>query len=247
MDEVVSKDHKRTSGRRRWETHWSIWSILAVSLISVVYALFFLYARINQVRTHVHNPHYEADHCFDCHEANGSKMTAKDCYGCHDMLTRRLTFDARAKRAAMSEKPCTHPIKISDPARGRSVTGLCLSCHSTDKAFVAMINVQSNTYIEIDISATHPIGLMPTETIFPKTLPLNPGGQINCVTCHDQHGTDKRLHLLRLYHPGNGRPADFRPLCLDCHKEAWIPLGPKIADSVRESHELKMFHKGKSE
>jgi len=88
-----------------------------------------------------------------------------------------------------------------------------------------MVDIAKKTYVEVDMAITHPIGLMPTETIHPRTLPLSrETGAINCITCHDQHAMDKRLRMLRYYYPGNGHPADFRPLCLDCHPEGWLPL-----------------------
>jgi hypothetical protein len=88
-----------------------------------------------------------------------------------------------------------------------------------------MVDISTGKYVEVDMAITHPIGLMPTATIYPRTLPLSKEtGAINCITCHDQHAVDKRLRMLRYYYPGNGHPADFRPLCLDCHTEGWLPL-----------------------
>lgn len=229
----------RTPGRRYFESHWHIrlGGFIAISALAV--ASWFTYGRVQQLQNYRHNPHYETDHCFDCHESNNSKMKPAECFKCHDMLTRNLLPNAYEDRAKIRPQPCSHPIKMIDPVRGRTVTSLCLSCHKGDKALVAMVNIDDSAYVEIDVTATHPIGLKPTEHVFPKTLPLSLGGEIDCTTCHDHHATDKRLHLLRLFHPGNGRPADFRPLCNDCHEPGWMPVGKKTIDSVGESDRLR--------
>jgi hypothetical protein len=122
---------------------------------------------------------------------------------------------------------CLHDLKTGDnPLKSRrTVTALCISCHKKITGYVAMADISTGKYVEVDMAITHPIGLMPTESIYPKTLPLSKEtGAINCVTCHDQHAVDRRLRMLRYYYPGNGHPADFRPLCLDCHTEGWLPL-----------------------
>jgi len=226
----------RSPGRRGWECKHTlrVGSMLAIFLLAG--SMWFLYGRVKLLEK-PHNPHYETDHCFDCHDALGSKMKAKDCFGCHSILTRELLPGTIAKREALiGDKKCHHPLKTSGSGTQRTVTALCLSCHKNPKGLVAMTNISTGEYVEIDMKVTHPIGLMPTETIFPKTLPLSlQTGGIDCTTCHDQHSTDRRLRLLRYYYPGNGRPADFRPLCLDCHKDGWLPLKRLKAGAVIET------------
>lgn len=131
---------------------------------------------------------------------------------------------------------CLHDLKVTDSHNGeRPVTALCISCHKKITGYVAMVDIATKKYVEVDMAITHPIGLMPTETIYPRTLPLSKEtGAINCITCHDQHAMDRRMRMLRYYYPGNGHPADFRPLCLDCHAEGWLPLKLKPS-AVREA------------
>jgi len=226
----------RTPGRRGWECKHTlrVGSLIAISLLAG--ASWFLYGRVKLLEE-PHNPHFEANHCFDCHEPMGSKMKVEGCFDCHDLRTRELLPNAIADREKMvGGKKCSHPLKSFGKIGVSPVTSLCLGCHHKTLGFVAMVDIHSKEYVEIDMSLTHPIGLMPTETIYPKTLPLGRDtGAINCTTCHDQHGTDKRLRLLRYYYPGNGRPADFRPLCLDCHVDGWLPLSKLKAGAVREA------------
>lgn len=224
----------RTPGRRCWETHLLIRVGTGIALALLASSVWFLYGRIRLLES-PHNPHYEVTHCFDCHEQRGSKMTAADCFECHDSHSRELLPGAVARRKLIGDKECTHPLKIVDSNAGRTVTQLCLGCHSAVNGYVAMANIADGTYVEIDISRTHPIGLQATETIYPKTLPTSTNGSIDCITCHDPHAQDKRMHLLRYYYPGNGRPPDFRPLCNDCHSDGWMPLRLKHTDVVRKA------------
>lgn len=216
----------RTPGRRYWESHWHIRLAGAVAVSMLTISVWFLYARVNQLRA-PHNPHYSEDHCFDCHRGERGHDSTTDCYECHDRLTRGLRDGAMEKFMKVSKSgECMHDLRGERIAgRERSVTALCLSCHKVVNGYVAMTNIADNRYVEIDISETHPIGLMPTDTIYPKTLPLSrETGAINCITCHDQHAIDRRMKMLRYYYPGNGHPADFRPLCNDCHVDGWLPM-----------------------
>lgn len=223
----------RTPGRRPWELKHSLRIGTFVAICMLASSLWFLYGRVELLES-PHNPHYEANHCFDCHESMGSKMKADECFLCHNTLDRTLRPGALARRQALvGDKKCSHPIKSL--GRERTATALCLSCHKTVTGYVAMANISDGKYAEIDMAITHPIGLLPTETIHPKTLPLSQQtGAIDCITCHDQHAADRRLKMLRYYYPGNGRPADFRPLCLDCHDEGWLPLKVRPV-AVREA------------
>jgi hypothetical protein len=226
---------KRTPGRRYWETHKIISLGTAIAVTLLAGSLWFLYGRIKLLEK-PHNPHYEPSHCFDCHESMGSKMTAEKCYDCHDRLTRQLLPGAVERRAKLSEQPCFHPLKLADRNNvERTPTQLCLGCHTNPKGYVAMANIRAGDYIEIDMSQTHPIGLMPGIEIYPRTLPLAENGAINCVTCHDPHGQDPRMRLLRYYYPGNGHPPDFRPLCNDCHPDGWMPLHLKRSDIIKDA------------
>lgn len=225
----------RNPGRRKWFDHWTIRTATGLGLALMIVSLASLYLSIRNFRK-PHSPHYEVNHCFDCHESKNSKMTSSDCFKCHDSLTRELLPNAIEDRKKISNQPCLHPIKMIDDNGARSITKLCMKCHSTAKAFVSLMNITTGRYVEIDISLTHPIGLMPTESIYPRTLSLSKEtGAIDCVTCHDPHGTDKRFHLLRYYYPGNGRPADFRPLCNDCHPDGWLPLRLNTQTIVRDT------------
>lgn len=225
----------RTPGRRYWETHWHVRAAGAFAVTLLTMAVWVLFTQMRELKSiRPVNPHYNDQFCFECHERNGSAMKADDCMKCHDPLTRALLPNAFEDRKRMMDKRCSHPIKIWDAAKGRTVTQLCLGCHKTVNGYVALMNISKKMYVEVDMSLTHPIGLMPTLTVRPRTLPLGPNGSIECITCHDQHATDKRLRMLRLYYPGNGHPADFRPLCNDCHADGWHPLKPEASDSVRE-------------
>lgn len=227
----------RNLGRRKWFDHWPIRLATGLGVFLMVASVVSLYFSVRGLRK-PHSPHYEVNHCFDCHEARRSKMSAEDCFKCHDPLTRELLPNAVEDRKKMSKQPCLHPIKMVDDNGERSVTKLCLGCHESAKAYVSLMNINTGKYVEIDMAATHPVGLMPTEAIHPSTLPLSKStGAINCTTCHDPHGTDKRFHLLRYYYPGNGRPADFRPLCNDCHPDGWMPLRLNAETIVRGSND----------
>lgn len=196
-------------------------------------SVWFLYARLEQLKG-PHNPHFHTAHCFDCHEPMGSKMTAVECFNCHDSRTRELLPGAVEKRLALSPKQCSHPLKSNDPIAGRTPTQLCLSCHPNASGYVVLANVAAGIYAEFDMTATHPIGTMPTNHIFPKSLPLDKKtGAINCVTCHDPHGVDPRMRLLRYFYPGNGRPPSYTPLCNDCHPDEWMALKLKRKDIIR--------------
>ena len=225
----------RTLGRRMWETRLPIRfaGFVAICMLSV--SVWFLWSSVRLLQR-PHSPHYGTTHCFDCHEGNNNHPEHADCYTCHDILTRGLLPGAMAAMLKQSPKgTCLHDIKGKTVDGRRSVTSLCLSCHKSVNGYVAMVNIESKQYVEIDMAMTHPIGLKPTETIHPKTLPLSKEtGAINCITCHDQHAADKRLRMLRYYYPGNGHPADFRPLCNDCHPDGWLPLKVR-PDTVKET------------
>lgn len=219
---------KPSIGRRYWESHlyFRMAGIIAISMLAI--SLWFTWTSVQELQA-PHNPHYSAnEHCLDCHQGSSKHNSDATCYECHDMLSRALKDGAQEKLQAKTGGACMHPIKKFTAGDNRTVTALCLSCHKNVQGYVAMINITDKKYVEVDMSITHPIGLMPTETIHPKTLPLSrETGAINCITCHDQHGTDRRMKLLRYYYPGNGHPADFRPLCNDCHPDGWIPLTVK--------------------
>jgi predicted CXXCH cytochrome family protein len=72
-------------------------------------------------------------------------------------------------------------LKIAD------VTSLCLSCHTANRN-------------------DHKTGVAPDNR--KSTLPLDRGGKISCITCHDPHGKAALPRLLRM------KKDD---LCLDCH------------------------------
>lgn len=214
----------RTPGRRYFESHWHIRLAGSVAILLLASSVWFLYGRV-QMLQRPHNPHFETAHCFDCHEQRGSKMKAEDCFGCHDSRTRELLPGAIEKRLAMSGTPCSHPLITTDPAHGRSVTQLCMRCHEVVNGLVVMTNIATGAYVEFDMTETHPIGTMPTEHVYPKTLPLDKkSGAINCISCHDPHATDRRMRMLRYFYPGNGKPASYSPLCRDCHPDEWIVL-----------------------
>lgn len=212
----------RAFGRRFWEMHLPIRiaGIVSISMLSV--SVWFLYGAVERLKA-PHSPHYSDKHCFDCHQGGGGKheYDTKECYQCHDARTRALL-------PSVTVSKCDHVLKdvSTDPQHlVRPVTALCISCHKKVTGYVALVDISSGKYVEVDMSVTHPIGLMPTETIYPRTLPLSKDtGAITCTTCHDQHALDHRLRMLRYYYPGNGHPADFRPLCLDCHEDGWLPL-----------------------
>lgn len=214
----------RTPGRRYFESHWHVRLAGAISISMLAISVWFLYGRVEEARG-PHNPHYGENHCFDCHRGDNKHENHIDCYECHDQLTRQLRPGAWDKFAKISKSGrCMHDLRVESGGE-RPVTALCLSCHRNASGYVALTNITDGKYVEIDITETHPIGLMPSETSHPKTLPLSrKNGAINCVTCHDQHATDRRLKMLRYYYPGNGHPPDFRPLCNDCHEEGWMPM-----------------------
>lgn len=230
----------RTPGRRPWEVKYAIRLGGFISICMLAVSLWFLYGRVRLLET-PHNPHYGVNHCDDCHMTDGTPdHSAKDtehCYSCHDGRSRELLAGAREKLLAKvgEDASCVHQIKQMGPKTNRTVTALCISCHKKITGYVAMVDISTKKYVEVDMAITHPIGLMPTATIYPKTLPLSrETGAINCITCHDQHAADKRLRMLRYYYPGNGHPADFRPLCLDCHTDGWLPL-KLMPNAVREA------------
>jgi hypothetical protein len=215
----------RTSGRRHWETWFTIRLGGLVAICMLATSVWFLYGRVSLLEK-PHSPHYGTNHCYDCHRGDGGHKGHMECYNCHDMLTRQLLDGAHDRLHQISPSgECLHDLRVPKENGNRPVTALCRSCHKTVTGYVAMTNISDNKYVEVDIAEAHPIGLMPTETIYPRTLPLSKEtGAINCITCHDQHASDRRLKMLRYYYPGNGHPADFRPLCNDCHPQGWLPL-----------------------
>jgi hypothetical protein len=226
--------HVRTLGRRIWETRLPIRfaGFIAIFMLSV--SVWFLQGSVKRLQE-PHSPHYGVNHCLDCHEGDGKHTEDLDCFTCHDKQTRELLPSA-------SSASCVHPVRgVDTPLKSlRTVTALCISCHKKVTGFVAMVDISTGKYVEVDMAVTHPIGLMPTASIYPRTLPLSKEtGAINCITCHDQHAVDKRLRMLRYYYPGNGHPADFRPLCLDCHPDGWLPLKvrPKSVEEAVIHHE----------
>jgi len=222
----------RTLGRRIWETRLPIRFAGFVAICMLSISVWFLWSSVKRLQG-PHSPHYSVTHCFDCHEGgrDGDGDGDARCFGCHDPLTREPLPHAIA---ITKDGVCAHRLKTMEDDRlktMRTATALCISCHKKITGYVSMVDISTGKYVEVDMSATHPIGLMPTETIHPRSLPLSrETGAISCTTCHDPHGTDIRLKMLRYYYPGNGRPADFRPLCLDCHSEGWLPL--KVRRSV---------------
>lgn len=237
----------RSPGRRYWESHWHIRLAGAIAIAMLSVSVWFTFSRVEELRNQrPHNPHFSDKHCGDCHENKDPKtgkqlhaISSEECYECHDGRSRQLMPNAFAKLKERSpDGACIHDLRRYASVVGAEkipVTALCLHCHKAFNGYVAMMNISTKKYIEVDIARTHPIGQMPTETVYPKTLPLShETGAISCITCHDQHGNDRRLHLLRLYYPGNGHPPDFRPLCNDCHEDGWIPLKGVRADIVKE-------------
>jgi hypothetical protein len=225
MEKVMKQ--VRTLGRRVWETRLPIRfaGFVAICMLSV--SVWFLWASVQRLQE-PHSPHYSDAHCFDCHQGGKDGHEEIRCYTCHDSRSRELLAGAdEALKALRPDGGCLHDLKVGNSllTSTQTVTALCISCHKKVTGYVAMLNIESGKYVEVDMSKSHPIGLMPTATIYPRTLPLSKEtGAINCITCHDQHATDKRLRMLRYYYPGNGHPADFRPLCLDCHTDGWLPL-----------------------
>lgn len=229
----------RTPGRRVMDSRWTFRIAGMVATCMLAVSVWFTYGQVVELRNQTPiNPHFKEKMCFVCHEAKGMKVDDMDCYRCHDLNDRSLKPNAKSAAGG-----CAHPIKgASGPGKvPRPVTQLCLSCHKKVTGLVALYDISRRIYVEIDISKVHPIGLRPTESIHPNTLPLSDSGAINCITCHDQHGMDPRMRLLRMYHPGNGHPADFRPLCNDCHADGWQPITMRVDDvvTVRDGQVLR--------
>lgn len=216
--------------------HFRLAGMAAVGILAS--SIFFLSGRVQELQgLHPHNPHFSQDHCFDCHEQHDKKkkrMGPEECFKCHDLLSRALLPNAKADMLKNNESSCVHPTRGTDPKVGSVPTLLCGGCHAPG-GYVALYDISKKLYVEVDMAATHPVGLRPTATVYPRTLPLSHSGTIDCITCHDQHANDRRLRMLRLYYPGNGHPADFRPLCNDCHLDGWAPLTVNPRSAVRQS------------
>lgn len=87
----------------------------------------------------------------------------------------------------------------------------CTVCHRNDTDFQAIKSSINETCLECHPRAKrndHPIRVAP-KTV-PQELPLDEGGKITCITCHEPHGKTNVKKLLRM---------EFSSLCLSCHKD----------------------------
>lgn len=182
-----------------WAT---VLSYAVIAMMSVV-----LWIHIQDFRhvvdNHSPNPHYGETrgefHCDDCHDVSKKdactpeKIDGRSCFECHDKDDTKIG-----------------PIKYESELK------LCTACHAPN---VYVVYKHGEVRAELDLIRLHPYGSKPTPETYPTKLPLNEDGRITCTTCHNPHGQDPKMKLLRIYHPENGTPADVLPLCYDCHKD----------------------------
>jgi predicted CXXCH cytochrome family protein len=89
--------------------------------------------------------------------------------------------------------------------------GSCTVCHRNNNDFRAIKPNINETCLECHPKAKrndHPIQVAP-KTV-PEGLPLDEGGKITCITCHEPHGKKGLKKLLRM---------EFSSLCVSCHKD----------------------------
>jgi hypothetical protein len=77
----------------------------------------------------------------------------------------------------------------------------------------------------------HPVARK-AERKIPEDLPLGPGGDVICSTCHDIHMKKAVPALLRGY--DMGRYAVRMDMCLDCHGERFNDINPHRIESESE-------------
>lgn len=91
-----------------------------------------------------------------------------------------------------------------NPHRAESKSDKCYTCHTatpTEQDTSATVSFQRNLQGICDFchnvtEKAHPQNVDPLRKL-PEMLPRGKGGEVNCGTCHDPHGTSGTLHFLR--------------------------------------------------
>ncbi len=101
----------------------------------------------------------------------------------------------------------TLPLQIKEIKELRfhpSILGICLSCHP-------------RAHEQATPSTSHPL-VAKTPLSFPRDMPKDDAGRMNCMTCHYYHPSNTGASNTRLLR----RPAD-RNFCLYCHHTLPLP------------------------
>lgn len=174
---------------------------------------------------------------------NSENMTYKGCAtsACHTNIDaiRYKHNPIKAEGCNLCHTPIlnTHKFKLFS-----NLQKMCTDCHEdkTKKNF-GRAGGQWTLRTENHVFATHPLeSLLTAETVnqFKKTGLKLYNGKIECLTCHNPHGTNQP-HLLREV-PGKG---DRVALCVTCHEQKFTStMHPMKKDDCFECHG---FHRAK--
>jgi len=119
-----------------------------------------------------------------------------ECIECHGVHT--------AKGAALIG---VDPLEAQNPSTGTSVvdvSALCLGCHSDEGGI-----------LEINLMATHPIGIIPKRAQVPSDY-LSVEGTMTCTSCHDPHPSNPNYMYLRAEVDSS---SDMGVFCEICHAD----------------------------
>jgi predicted CXXCH cytochrome family protein len=151
--------------------------------------------RTTLAQNRLHWPVAGADGCASCHNPHASKQanllktdTVALCRECHADTSRRIEGTA-VKHAPVAD-------------------GMCGACHSPHGASGVYLMDQPNIQLcgtchDYQLHSSHPIG----ETAID---PRNANLHVDCLSCHNGHGTDAKYMLLA--------PTNVE-LCTPCHSK----------------------------
>ncbi len=123
-----------------------------------------------------------------------------------------LALDCRDCHARIPEKGKSTPAEVIAGLKAEPVA-VCRDCH------------------EASVTSHHPV-VQKTERKLPEGLPLGPGGEVICSTCHDVHLKVRVTVLLRGF--DTGRYSVRMDMCLDCHAENFYALNPHRVEKASE-------------
>ncbi len=121
----------------------------------------------------------------------------------------------------LPERPKTGSGKVPEDMRKGPVE-ICRDCHPESE------------------TSHHPV-VKKTKRRLPEGLPLSPGGEVICSTCHDIHQQKVTAYLLRGF--DTGRYFVRMDMCLDCHGDEFGGIDPHNAGA--ESGKCHTCHVGK--
>lgn len=178
--------------------------------------------------------------CFGCHDddVSGRKVVHEpvasgNCSMCHDPHGAAYTKDLRAP-ANLTCAMC-HPnewrAKVLTPHQAVLADG-CVSCHDphgSGNSFALRKPTMDlclqchpsfdGKHAETTMSGDgHPLGARTSD-------PQRPGREVDCVSCHDPHGSNNPFMFYRAY--------ERLALCVECHRNTIAP-GTEVGESQPE-------------